>query len=994
MSDLVIQQIKDRLNIVEVVSGYLKLEKTGINLRARCPFHGEKSASFFVSPTRQSFKCFGCFIPGSLIKTERGFHKIEDIDSGQRVLTHKGRFMPVIRSLWRPYEGDIFDIRIRKSDEITSLTSDHKVFAMKTKKCVYKSRSSRICQRRCNRDYCPKFYKDYKLEQVPASELSVGDYLFYPINMEIKDIEFINLEKYYDRVLPKFGRKPRQIEWNVKVDENFLKLLGYYIAEGSNHRAYIRFSLGGDEIDFAEEIKSLVGEVFGLGSGIHVRDQKGKSGIEVSVCNSKLSNIFANLLGKGSANKHIPFELQYLPSQKQKIILEAIFKGDGGISRISKTITNRTFNYISTTSVVLMEQIRDVLLRAGIAPTICSHEAVTDKCGTNHKKDFRIRWQEGCLLNFSDFYDDVDSRVRYWISPIKDISRRHFKGDVYNLTIAEDHSYVASNFVVGNCGVGGSVFDFVMKMEGIEFGDALRLLAHRAGITLPSHQPETQTKRVRFYEICELAARFFEKQLSASAVGQKVQAYLLGRGLKPETIKQWRLGYSPDQWQSLGDFLVGQNYQRAEIVEAGLAVVSEKGNAPYDRFRGRIIFPVFDANGQIIGFGGRVFENEKLKMKNEKKEERLGAKYINTPATLLYDKSRVLYGLHLAKTEIRRNDQCVLTEGYTDVILAHQAGFANTISTSGTALTNQHLQIIKRYTSNLLMAFDADAGGDAATTRGIDLALAEEFNVKVIAMPQGLDPADVISQDAGKWAQCLEQSQDIVAFYFATATHRFDKASAEGKKQIAQMVLPVLKKIANAIVRSHWLGQLSSLLNVSEDVLAVEMAKIKINLVASHSQSADSTRNEIGEKPNKLRREILQERLIGLLLACPDGLDFVEKTHFDFFTIPSAYEAITALKTNPVDSPEMAWAVCQKLSQEKKEMAEFLSQTMFWAEESQSVEDLFAEIQLCLEQLKGLSARKNLQTLGAAIRQAETSSDETQLADLMRQFSQKSKEII
>ncbi|MCX6789356.1 MAG: DNA primase [Candidatus Gribaldobacteria bacterium] len=547
------------------------------------------------------------------------------------------------------------------------------------------------------------------------------------------------------------------------------------------------------------------------------------------------------------------------------------------------------------------------------------------------------------------------------------------------------------SFKCFGCGVGGSVFDFVMKMEGIEFGDALRLLAHRAGVALPTHQPETQTKRARLYEICELSAKFFERQLSASAVGQKVQAYLLARGLKPETIKQWRLGYGPDQWQALGDFLVGQNYQRAEIVEAGLAVVSEKGKPPYDRFRGRIIFPIFDANGQIIGFGGRVFGE---KPKDASGHETGGAKYINTPATLLYDKSRVLYGLHLAKTEIRRADQCVLTEGYTDVILAHQAGFVNTISTSGTAMTNQHLQIIKRYTNNLLMAFDADAGGDAATTRGIDLALAEEFNVKVIPMPQGLDPADVISQDATKWAQCLESAQDIIAFYFAIALHRFDKTSASGKKQIAQMVLPVLKKIANAIIRSHWLGQLSSLLNISEDILAQEMAKIKINPVPSNSQSADSAKSEIGEKPNKLRREILQERLVGLLLACPAGLDFVENAHFDFFTIPSARETITALRANPVDSPEAAWAVCQKLSQEKKEIAEFLAQTMFWAEESQSVEDFFAEIQLCLEQLKGLSARKNLQTLGAAIRQAETSSDETQLADLMRQFSQISKEII
>ena len=993
MADTVIQQIKDRLDIVEVVSGYLKLEKTGINLRANCPFHGEKTPSFFVSPTRQMFKCFGCFVPGSLIKTEKGFHKIEELEAGQMVLTHKGRFQPITRTLWRPYNGKVLNIRIRKSNEVTSLTEDHEVFAIKANHCKFKTRPTRICQQGCLTACSTKFFKDYYIQKIKASELSVDDYLLYPINKEVCDVKTIDLEKYSTWKKGIYGFYPRYFSTDIKVDNDFLRFIGYYIAEGSNNRAFIRFSLGNQEIDFAEEIRDLAKKLFGFNTGIHIRDKnkKGRSGIEVSICNSKLSNIFANLLGKGAGNKHIPFELQCLPIEKQKVILEAIFKGDGCYIKSKNEKDEEREMAIKTVSLILMEQIRDILLRMNIIPNIFISEEMKDKNNVHHQKVFAIRWQKNYSLNYSNFYYDKENNVHYWASPIREIEKRDYKGNVFNLTVANDHSYVASNFVVGNCGESGSVFDFVMKMEGIEFGDALRTLARRAGVQLPNYHPEIQTKRNQLYEILELAARFFEKQLHSSQAGQLVLKYLTARGLTAESIKKWRLGYSPDQWRCLSDFLVGQNYQRDEIVEAGLAVVSGKGKPPYDRFRGRIIFPVFDANGQVIGFGGRVFGE---KPKDIAGHETGGAKYINTPATLLYDKSRVLYGLHLAKTEIRRVDQCVLTEGYTDVILAHQAGFVNTISTSGTALTNQHLQIIKRYTNNLLMAFDADAGGDAATTRGIDLALAEEFNVKVIAMPQGLDPADVISQDATKWAQCLEQAKDIIAFYFSTALHRFDKSSAEGKKQIAQMVLPVLKKIGNAIVRSHWLGQLSLLLNISEDVLAGEMAKIKINPVISHSQSAGSTRSEIGEKPSKLRREILQERLVGLLLVCPEGLDFVEKIHFDFFTIPSAYEVIIALKTNPVNSPEAAWAICQKLSQEKKEMAEFLSQTMFWAEESQSAEDLFAEIQLCLEQLKGLSARKNLQTLGAAIRQAETTSDETQLADLMRQFSQISKEII
>ncbi|NCS32765.1 DNA primase, partial [bacterium] len=254
------------------------------------------------------------------------------------------------------------------------------------------------------------------------------------------------------------------------------------------------------------------------------------------------------------------------------------------------------------------------------------------------------------------------------------------------------------------CSKGGDIFGFVKEIENVEFGDALRILAQRAGVELRKYTPEyakLKTERQRLYEIYELTSLFFEKQLEASSVGKEAKRYLLGRGITEESIKKWRLGYSPDTWQGLSDFLVSKGYTKAEAERAGLSIKDERGSF-FDRFRGRIIFPIFDFNSQVIGFGGRVFK--------EKDKEEI-AKYVNTPNTLLYDKSRVLYGLDRAKLEIRRRDTCVLVEGYTDVIMSHQAGIFNVVATSGTALTLWQLKILKRYSENLILGFDMDVAG-------------------------------------------------------------------------------------------------------------------------------------------------------------------------------------------------------------------------------------------------------------------------------------------
>ena len=398
------------------------------------------------------------------------------------------------------------------------------------------------------------------------------------------------------------------------------------------------------------------------------------------------------------------------------------------------------------------------------------------------------------------------------------------------------------------CGAGSSIFDFVMKIEGVEFGDALRILANKAGVELKRENVQLRTERQRLYEICELACKFFEKQLEASVLGKEAQEYLLGRGITDESIKKWRVGFAPDVWSGLSDFLISKGYLREEIIKAGLAIEKEGNKADsYDRFRGRIMFPVFDLNSQVVGYGGRVF-----KQQNET------AKYINTPQTLLYDKSGVMYGLNNAKLAIRKQNQCVVTEGYTDVIMCHQAGYENTVAASGTALTQQHLVLLKRYSENLVLAFDMDVAGDSATKRGINLAQEQGFNIKIIEHYGGndkkSDPAEIILKDAKIWEESVMKAKSIMDYYVDSAFSHFDKNTPEGKKEIGKVVLPAIKRLANKIEQSHWIQVLAEKLKINEEVLMQELEKVKgenvrqENPIPLHSQQGPDQRKRLLEQ--------------------------------------------------------------------------------------------------------------------------------------------------
>ncbi|MCK9393424.1 DNA primase, partial [bacterium] len=373
----------------------------------------------------------------------------------------------------------------------------------------------------------------------------------------------------------------------------------------------------------------------------------------------------------------------------------------------------------------------------------------------------------------------------------------------------------------GGCNEGGDIFQFVMKIEGIEFTEALKILAQRAGVELrqmdSKQAQQEKTEKEKCSIVCELAAKFFELYLEKTSVGQKAKKYLFDRGLTKETISDWRIGYAPSSWSKLSDFLIGRGYEREDLVAAGVSIKKE-GNKFFDRFRSRIMFPICDMRGGVAGFTGRVFGDSSNDL----------AKYLNTPNTLLYDKSKILFGLDKAKGAIKENDFCVLVEGNMDCIASHQAGIKNCIAVSGTALTEFHLNILKRYTQKLVLSFDMDTAGSNATKRGIRLAQNMDFDIKIIPMFGEKDPADIVLHEgAEKWKELVSQSKPINQFYFETALKDKDLDKIDDKKKVASEFLPIVKEMSNNIDQAYWIAQLSQVLKINEEDIREELKNTK-----------------------------------------------------------------------------------------------------------------------------------------------------------------------
>ncbi len=391
------------------------------------------------------------------------------------------------------------------------------------------------------------------------------------------------------------------------------------------------------------------------------------------------------------------------------------------------------------------------------------------------------------------------------------------------------------------CGRGGDVFSFIMEKEGLTFIEALRLLATKAGVTLNNDNPESRSKRNRLLDIMELAGKYYAHVLKSEA-GKKAKEYLLARGLKEATIEDWGLGYSPDSWSSLYEFLlarpkVGSKYSDEEIAAAGLIIKREgslnSGRQYYDRFRDRIMFPIADVNNNLVAFTARVNPEKE-------KTEKMG-KYINSPQTEIYDKSRILFGLNRAKDAIKKADLVILVEGQMDVIACYNHNVKNVIATSGTALTTEQVTLIKRFTKNIALAFDMDEAGQNAADRGIKEALAQGLNIKVITLPYGKDPDECLKRDPDAFRQAVENAQPMLAYYFQKASAGLDLNSLENKRQVRDKMFTMIALVPDKSEQGYWLKRIGEELDLSEGDLREDFNKFQnSNTLKQYRMKAES----------------------------------------------------------------------------------------------------------------------------------------------------------
>lgn len=410
------------------------------------------------------------------------------------------------------------------------------------------------------------------------------------------------------------------------------------------------------------------------------------------------------------------------------------------------------------------------------------------------------------------------------------------------------------------CGKGGDLFAFIKEIEGLEFAEALKILADKAGVKIKFTEPKYQTTRNILWQLNKEMAIFWQKNLWEKKENEKVRVYLKERKLEDQTIKLFQIGYATEAWQEAVNYLKNRGYTDKEILQSGMGLLSDKSKEPYDRFRHRIIFPINDLQGNIVGFGGRIFEEGAAKVDE--------AKYLNSPQTAVYNKSLILYGLDKAKLEIKKRDYVIIVEGYLDLISANQAGTKNVVASSGTALTTEQLKILKRLTNNLMICFDMDEAGFRASQRGIDLALAEEFNIKVIELKDFKDPDECLRHDKNLWFQTIKEAKHFVDFYFDKTLEKLDLTRPDHKKKAASILLGVILKLSNLIEQTHYLQKLSKMINVPEEVLR-EIINKKIKTTKNYSLKKEETISSAKPVDKKL---IICQRLLALVLKYPNYL--------------------------------------------------------------------------------------------------------------------------
>jgi len=515
------------------------------------------------------------------------------------------------------------------------------------------------------------------------------------------------------------------------------------------------------------------------------------------------------------------------------------------------------------------------------------------------------------------------------------------------------------------CGAGGNVFNFVMKHENLEFPEAVEALADRAGIRLPKYGPqnkELSSLANQLYKINELAVSFFQENLLRS---EAAKGYLVSRGTGEEVIKKFKIGYAPDGWENGMNFFKKKNIDGALLEKAGLAISNEKGGY-YDRFRKRLMFPIFDLKDRVLGFGGRVLDSSL-------------PKYMNSPETYIYSKGRHLYGLNFSRDDIRKQAYALIVEGYLDFIVPYQAGAKNIIATLGTALTIDQVKLLKRFTSTVIMVYDPDEAGEAASLRNMDMFISEGVNVYIAELPKGFDPDNYIRKfGTDDFIKITKSSKNLFDYKLYKLSSRFDMRTANGKASIAGEMLPTISRIDNAVLRSSLVKKLAEKLSVDEESIKMELKKVK----PDYSVCAYNVTPVEAKKDSKSAEKMV----LALLL---EGESFIRRSKelllLEEFKDSLVRDVVKAVYDLSQEGKNITAVKLMSHFNNNEDAADLISEVVHISESLENKDKVLTD---CIAKIKRDNVKDMLFRLQDAIKLAHASNDDSLVTKLVSEYTE------
>ncbi len=509
------------------------------------------------------------------------------------------------------------------------------------------------------------------------------------------------------------------------------------------------------------------------------------------------------------------------------------------------------------------------------------------------------------------------------------------------------------------CNASGDIFTFVEEFEGLDFKGTLKLLANKAGVKLESFTKENreqESERERLYQAMEEATLYFENNLKTN---QDALAYLKSRSVNEKSIKDFRIGYAVLDWRKLYDFLKSKKFTDNEIEKAGLAKKPEDaGKGMYDRFRGRVMFPISDSSGRIIAFSGRILIDDGK-----------SAKYLNSPETPIYNKSSVLFGIDKAKESIRKNNFSILVEGQIDLVLSHQAGFKNTVASSGTAMADSviskeniinNLGLVNRLSKNIVLAYDADKAGVNAANRFAKIALSLGMDVKVASMPEGVDPADLISKvGADAWKEAIRKSQHFISFMLERILKDAGGDARKVGRGIQEKLLPFVNDLESSIEKSHFITLIGNKSGIAESALLEDLKKVETEL-RSETEDTKVAKNNVEKK---LRKDPIERRLLGIAFWQESLTERVIDPEVIFNKLSKIKEIFQSIKEDLIYEAEEFYANSDNLKRDVNEMLlnieeEYLNEELFKKMvEIKNLKDKTTELEI-LKRINEINKRK------------------------------------